>query len=126
MSLNNILYTLYKFIHFLCDFRILSYGTMLNFYIFNSQQSDQIIALEIIKIFMLQDVMVCSAKYELQTLQLQGTLCFHGCSSFSLLKQLKRISWFSIKLEQFLLTYTDFCSYSLFVFSFCFLYISNL
>ena len=78
----------------LCDFRILSYGSMLSFYILSflyvkfltHDNLDQIIALEIQKIFMPQNVMICSAKYELQTSQLQGTLCFHGCSSFSSLK----------------------------------------
>ena len=39
-----------------------------------------------LKLFMLQDVMVCSAKYELQASQLQETLYFHDYSSFSLLK----------------------------------------
>ena len=70
----------------LCDFCVLLYGSMLSFYIFNSLQSDQIIALEIQKIFMLQDVMLFSANYGQQTSQLQVTLSSHGCSSSSSLK----------------------------------------
>ena len=74
LSLSNLVYYYTIFIH--------SYGSKF----FNSQQSNQTIAFRNLKIFMLSDVIVCPAKYELQASQLQETLCFHDCSSFSSLK----------------------------------------
>ena len=43
---------------------VLSYGLKLNIYIFNSQQPIQIIAFRNLKIFMFQDIIVCSVKLQ--------------------------------------------------------------
>ena len=58
------LYTFIRFYTLLYDFRTLSYGLKLNIYIFNSQQPIQIIAFRNLKIFMLQDIIVCSVKLQ--------------------------------------------------------------